>query len=998
MCTRKTAIICSLFALVLALLPAMAAEPLEVKTYLHDYQMYSVGDTLQLPLTAKGGTPPYAWSLDGSTAPPGIRLGEVASQGSTVPALVGSLTEAGFWNVAVTVTDGTGSKAQTALNIGVSLLRLLDGFIPAPAGQFIRMIPRIAGGTPPYRIAIASGSFLPLGIQFDPVKNEFYGTAAIPHGFGVSLDIRDTAANILRVVLAFGPVSGVSTDLSVGALLEIGSCGELSAKVQTGELVSTTMEWGDGETETFPPISGDVSTHHRYSHDGTFSLWFTVVQEATGLTYRGGYEVKSQDTGHELCQLDLRLQPQALYLVRGRTSGRFRLDSRTLLGDVHPLDPGKFTWSSTKPSLIRVDESGNVSCSGIGEGKVELVAKEILWRKGARVFCGEYTVEPALSHLSPTDGNNQVQLSVFGITSDGQRAPALAAPARFSAGQPATGALISLDGGGLVKVLRPPSGKSENAYVNAAVDDVSTRNWSIVRATAANVNILANPWRGDNITIWFPDQVAEFNYRDILEQSDALRITDLVYGLEEEQAGLRPFGGGMLHLANEIGFENDPNTPCGVAGNPVGLGTSLDGSSCFVIAQQSPQASAPQWGVWAHELGHDFHSESRKFSDWLSVSGSEFLGFAASESVASHHSCYSIWFLLERSQEYRIPANNFSALQSVCAFDRTFEDLKRYQATGPDIKKIDVGGFFDIMMVLRVEYGWEAQRRFFSVFLPAYEGFPFPISTLDQQTSFFVAAYSAATRTDLRDRFRNDFGFPIDNAWYEANYAAIDRLVSQRDPAVTAGVNQATQPGVPISLRQATVFDPLDRPLIYQWKITSQPAGSAPTLSDPKALNPTFVAGTVGSYRLELVASNGLFTSRASAVNIKIGVSADINGDGKPDVVWRNRSTGQNQMWTMNGISRTNTTSLDPNADAQSKIVGVADFNADGMSDILWRNSTTGSNYVWFMNGTAYSGISWLESVADISWKIVGVGTSTPIASRMFSGATPRQAITTSGS
>jgi len=68
----------------------------------------------------------------------------------------------------------------------------------------------------------------------------------------------------------------------------------------------------------------------------------------------------------------------------------------------------------------------------------------------------------------------------------------------------------------------------------------------------------------------------------------------------------------------------------------------------------------------------------------------------------------------------------------------------------------------------------------------------------------------------------------------------------------------------------------------------------------------------------------------------------DFNSDGKPDIVWRNRSTGQNSVWLMNGTALVSGASLTPVADANWEIVGTADFNGDGKVDLLWRNRSTG--------------------------------------------------------
>jgi len=94
-----------------------------------------------------------------------------------------------------------------------------------------------------------------------------------------------------------------------------------------------------------------------------------------------------------------------------------------------------------------------------------------------------------------------------------------------------------------------------------------------------------------------------------------------------------------------------------------------------------------------------------------------------------------------------------------------------------------------------------------------------------------------------------------------------------------------------------------------------------------------------------------------------------LQRDGKVDLLWRNRSTGQNSVWLMNGTALVSGASLPPVADANWEIVCTADFNGDGKVDLLWRNRSTGQNSVWLMNGTALvSGVSlrrWLTPTGD---------------------------------
>src|SRR6266536_602125 len=87
-----------------------------------------------------------------------------------------------------------------------------------------------------------------------------------------------------------------------------------------------------------------------------------------------------------------------------------------------------------------------------------------------------------------------------------------------------------------------------------------------------------------------------------------------------------------------------------------------------------------------------------------------------------------------------------------------------------------------------------------------------------------------------------------------------------------------------------------------------------------------------------------------------VGVG-DMNGDGKADIVWHNSSTGETQVWYMDGHrlgDRGTVLGLDGNAaliGPPFSIVGVGDMNGDGKADIVWHNSSTGETQVWYMDG-----------------------------------------------
>jgi hypothetical protein len=105
-----------------------------------------------------------------------------------------------------------------------------------------------------------------------------------------------------------------------------------------------------------------------------------------------------------------------------------------------------------------------------------------------------------------------------------------------------------------------------------------------------------------------------------------------------------------------------------------------------------------------------------------------------------------------------------------------------------------------------------------------------------------------------------------------------------------------------------------------------------------------------------------------------LGGGGDFNGDGKPDVLWHNSNWGGSVVWHMDGSTLASHRDLDLEPDLAWTMVGVGDFNGDGKPDILWRHAASGANRIWFMNGMTRTGVGALDAEADLAWTIVGVG------------------------
>jgi hypothetical protein len=85
--------------------------------------------------------------------------------------------------------------------------------------------------------------------------------------------------------------------------------------------------------------------------------------------------------------------------------------------------------------------------------------------------------------------------------------------------------------------------------------------------------------------------------------------------------------------------------------------------------------------------------------------------------------------------------------------------------------------------------------------------------------------------------------------------------------------------------------------------------------------------------------------------------TADANGDGQIDILWRNDGTQATGWWLMNGKAIQSVAYLVPNEpDSNQQVKGIGDFNRDGTIDVLWQNRISGSTNLWLMDGVKADG------------------------------------------
>ena len=128
---------------------------------------------------------------------------------------------------------------------------------------------------------------------------------------------------------------------------------------------------------------------------------------------------------------------------------------------------------------------------------------------------------------------------------------------------------------------------------------------------------------------------------------------------------------------------------------------------------------------------------------------------------------------------------------------------------------------------------------------------------------------------------------------------------------------------------------------------------------------------------IALASWRALSPATLSDLNWRIEAVADFDRNGTPDLFWQNRATGGLLVWFMNGTTMTRFQWLNPsaNADRAWAVVGAADLNKDGRPDLVWQNQTDGRLIAWFLNGTSLA--SWRyfapSVVEDQAWRVVAV-------------------------
>jgi PKD repeat protein len=657
---------------------------------------------------------------------------------------------------------------------------------------------------------------------------------------------------------------------------EYGECGDISINgyvgTDSGSITKLTWDWKDGTVvDSWFPAS------HHYAGNGTYSVQVTAYSSLgdTRTVTTTATITNAEDLG---CRYTVRLHPAPVVLREGHITKTLRLEIRGAEGELISPIGRQVLFTSTNPSLVQVDASGVVTSTGFGEAEIEVAVQGIPRQATAQVVAGHWRIEPPILLLSPTD-EPTVTLTLDVANADGTAVNLSGHSITFSGGN----SVASVSNEGIVTALSPPQQFWDSPYISAQFDGQGANNAAFTRVTTNTLGLMMRRYRGEHTLLQVADQVGSYPYGQLMGELQAVKVSDAAYLLEQWLTGATPNNGDLQFLVMDPGYDLDGTVPCGLAGNPLRLGVGVDNYRSCLGGEDWLQ-----WGVMYHEMGHNF-MQQRSFSEL--IAGLPNSG-DYSEGMATMLGEYAIDRLISNPAAYGLTvtttqnlALDWIPLTPNFARNVFYDKLTTYEAAPDYANDFDADILDGIMTKLHDQYGLAFLYRFFSTFVPPGTLLDIAFAGEGQRLAFWVAACSVAANQDLLMRFRDDWDFPVDEAFYVQVYPQAQRLVAQRDPTADAGEDRTIPVGQSYRLDDAYAFDWEGDPMTFTWQMISKPPDSAASLFDSTTLHPSFRPDKPGTYVLSLTTSDGFITGAADTVSILAegepasGTLGDVNTD-----------------------------------------------------------------------------------------------------------------------
>jgi len=548
-----------------------------------------------------------------------------------------------------------------------------------------------------------------------------------------------------------------------------------------------------------------------------------------------------------------RVHPREVFLRDGKTTEQLRIEIRD--SELRPRDPGKYAieFASSDPALVQVSSDGLVTSTGYGQALITATLVEANLQAPVDVFAGHLRTAPALQYLS-LNGQSTGQVTADMGNADGTPVDLAGHGVEYHCAGCEPGQPFRVDENGVIQMVELfEEGDPDPPGVLVVVDGDEAENFGFVHPSEFDLELTVNEYVTHNIALTSAAEAQGYDFDEVIRTLRVPEILELGYQAQKELTGGIWRHAGRQAIAHLVG---DGIGACGGSGSPIQIGTYVFDPliTCFVTAAE-PGEMVHGYGIAFHEMGHNFTYAHGRFWDFAAVPGNH---FNYSEGLATAAGMFACESILRASEGLALSPEIVRTIENSWLCWRSWNSgdwLADYVASGSDYAYFDPNIVDDIFYTLIQEFGWSVLYRFYSSLLPHELGdFPFPIETTAQQATFFALAVSEAARTDLKSRFRDVWGFPIDEDAWEMMEPLIKQLVPQRDPASYAGPDRSALIDEVITLEDAYVFDWEGDPLNVTWQVIDQPPGAGVVLGDDQTLHTTFSANRHGIYTLGLTA------------------------------------------------------------------------------------------------------------------------------------------------
>jgi len=633
---------------------------------------------------------------------------------------------------------------------------------------------------------------------------------------------------------------------------------------------------GSTWTEILSPTTPPPADQHAMAFD---AMNKQIIVLNWGETWAYSYHAIADDCPF----IEFKVHPRNVYLRDGKTTEQLRIEVRD--SESRPVNPDsfEFEFTSSEPGLVQVSPGGLVTSTGYGRAQVLVTMVESGLSSKVDILAGHLRTQPVLQYLS-LNGQSTGRVLVDMGNADGTPVDLDGHTVEFICEGCAPGQPLQLSADGEVTAVELiDSDDPDRLTVLAVVDGVWAQNWANIYVSSNDLGLTVNHYVLQNISLTSADNASGYDFDSIIRTNRIPEMLELAFLAQQELTGGVWGGGGRQELINYVAPDSaNPNLPpCGASGNPILIGTFFDDPSrtCFEFNAELGSLHHG-FGLLFHELGHNFTWTHGGFADFADAGDS----FAYSEGLATAASMFSCEAILRSGTELGLSPKIRNSLEEswLCWRNRMAGSwLTDYIDAGADYADFDPDIVDEIFWTLAQEYGYGIFYRFYSSLLPREViALPFPMKTTTQQATFFALAMSEAIGVDLKARFRDDWGFPIDDAAWELMRPYVSLAVAQRDPSSNAGEDRVIGVAETVSLDDGYVFDWEGDELKTLWEIVQKPVGSNPLLGDKNTLNTTFWTDVPGTYVLVLTANDDWVTGARDTVRLEVIDTGTIFSNG----------------------------------------------------------------------------------------------------------------------